>query len=185
MRDIKRAEQLLSLFTSSDSAAGIVGDLSEERGQRGSAWFWRQVLGTTFSLCRGVWLASPVALLLLVLLGFALDVGLAVAQRYLWDFIAAISILQLITYLLLLFIGAVLVAVAPRLGMAACVLLAIVRDLFSLSSMLYVISTFAHPVDWWAWRFVILGFFLAPLSLCLGGAIVRHLWTERQLRKVA
>ena len=50
MRDINRAERLLSLFTSPDSAAGIVGDLSEERGQRGSAWFWRQVLGTC-SLC--------------------------------------------------------------------------------------------------------------------------------------
>lgn len=69
MREFKLAERLLSLFTSPDNAAGIVGDLSEERGQRGSMWFWRQVLGTMLSLCRGVLFESPLVVVPLVIAG--------------------------------------------------------------------------------------------------------------------
>jgi hypothetical protein len=180
MRDINRAERVLSLFVSTESAAGIVGDLIEERGQRGRVWFWRQVVGTAFAICRGAWFASPGKVLLLVLLGLALDVGLSFSNRYVLNLHSAytIYILLLYSYSGILIIGALLVAASPRLGMAACVLLAVVSNLLPLSDMLYAISTHAQPL--WAWRFVILDCLLSPLFLCLGGAIVRRRWTLRE-----
>jgi hypothetical protein len=191
MRDINPAERLLSLFTSPDSAAGIAGDLSEERVQRGSVWFWRQVVGTAFALCRGAWFASPGSVLLLVLLGMVLTGGLAFGQAYLWRFnfwnfgaLSAIFIHQLINYSGALFTGAVLVAAAPKLGMAACVLLAVVSDLLWVSIILDTYINFPH-VGWAPYRSLIIGLFFSPIILCLGGAIVRRRWTLRHLPKAA
>ena len=46
MRD-NAVERLFSLFTSSDRAEAIAGDLAEEREQRGWIWFWLHVLRVT------------------------------------------------------------------------------------------------------------------------------------------
>ena len=49
MRD-DAVERLFSLFTSSDRAEAIAGDLAEEREQRGWIWFWLHVVRVTFAL---------------------------------------------------------------------------------------------------------------------------------------
>jgi hypothetical protein len=187
MRDINPAERLLSLFTSPESAAGVVGDLSEERGQRGSMWFWRQVMGTAFSLCRGTWFASPGAVLLLVLFGLALEVGLSSVWVRLIDLqnLSSIQYFRFIQYSQLLVIGAVLVATAPRLGMAACVMLAAITDLLSLFTISWAYLNWDYPMHWSALGSVIIGLLASPLTLCLGGAIFRRRWTLRHPRKVA
>ena len=51
MRD-KAVERLFSLFTSSDRAEAIAGDLAEERERHGWIWFWLQVARTTLALWR-------------------------------------------------------------------------------------------------------------------------------------
>jgi hypothetical protein len=188
MRDIKRAERLLSLFTSPDSAAGIVGDLSEEQGQRGRVWFWRQVLHTTLSLCRGTLFASPVVVLLLVALGLTLLVvsalGVSVATRYMFAsphldgtfaMSLALSIPRLRGWSGALLAGATLVAIAPRLGMVACVVLAGVHSMLLLA---LVQSVLAAGYQFWWPRWI--PELATPAFPLLGGALIRL----RQIRKL-
>lgn len=188
MRDIKRAERLLSLFTSPDSAAGIVGDLSEERGQRGSAWFWRQVLHTTLSLFRGALFASPVVVLLLVALGLTLlvvsSIGASLATRYmatplhldgLFAVSLAFSIPRLLGWSGALIAGATLVAIAPRLGMVACVLLAGIHSMLLLA-LVESVHAAGYSFWWPGW----IPELATPAFPLLGGALIRR----RQIRKL-
>jgi hypothetical protein len=187
MRDINRAERLLALFTSPNGAAGIVGDLSEERGQRGSVWFWRQVLGTVFSLCRGTLLESPVVVLLLVALGFALSVGVSQVTQVtvlpLPGFHALTSgwviflIYALISWPGPLIAGATMVAAAPRTGMVACVLVAGLQGMLALPLDLFVLIVLSQTSPLWWFTSASLA---TPVLLLLGGAMVRH----RQIRKL-
>jgi hypothetical protein len=197
MRDIKRAERLLSLFTSPDSAAGIVGDLSEERGQRGSAWFWRQVLGTTFSLCRGTWFESPLMVLLLVIAGLILCVACDIAVANLYykyidlfynylhvpdgyvGLVVMISTTTLLSWSGGLIIGAAPVLVAPRLGMATCVLLAGIHTMLSAALLVYTISV-TPGVPPLSWIRPTVSLFAYATILLMGGAIIRR----RQIRKL-
>jgi hypothetical protein len=184
MRDITRAERLLSLFTSPDSAAGIVGDLSEERGQRGSLWFWRQVLGTALSLVRGVLLESPIAVLGLVALGLALSVVaslvVSVTTANLFnlgptDALQIILTSALFRGLCTVIVGGTLVKASPRLGMVACTLLAGLYVMLSLASAVFVLANLT-PFWWLIW---IVGL-VTPALLLLGGAMARSRWNTRQ-----
>jgi hypothetical protein len=187
MRNINRAERLLSLFTSPDSAAGIVGDLSEERGQRGSAWFWRQVLGTVFSLCRGALFESPVVVLLLVALGLALSVVVSLVTSVtvvnLFDQHPPMSgwliilISALFTWPGKLIAGATMVAAAPRTGMVACALLAGLQGMLALAFALFGLSQ-TSPLWWLSWITPL----ATPVLLLLGGAMIRRRWIGRTLR---
>ncbi len=197
MRDIRWAERLLSLFTSPDSAAGIVGDLSEERRQRGGAWFWRQVLGTTFSLCRGIWFESPLMVLLLVFAGLLLGVAcdsaganlflkyLNLLSKYLQPHgptgyvVVAISTLALMGWSFKLITGAALVLVAPRLGMATCVLVAGISTMLSAASFVSMLSLIPG-VPWQSWIGLTVSLIADPTFLLIGGAIIRR----RQIRKL-
>lgn len=183
MRDINRAERLLSLFTSPDSAAGIVGDLSEERGQRGGVWFWRLVLGTVLSLCRGALFESPIVVLALVVLGFALaeaiSVGASLAAMNLFGMQPSHGLhlfLALFRWPGTLIAGATLVAAAPRFGMAACVLLAGLFVLLSLAGALA-----ASDISQFMWLAWVIGL-ASPVALLFGGTIVRRRWIGRMLR---
>ena len=71
MRD-NAVERLFSLFTSSDRAEAIAGDLAEEREQRGWIWFWLHVVGVTFALWRSAATEAPLRVLALTLAGLAL-----------------------------------------------------------------------------------------------------------------
>src|SRR5687768_17212391 len=71
MRD-NAVEGLLSLFTSSDRAEAIAGDLMEEREERGPIWFWLHVTRITLTLWRNAATAAPLPVLALATAGCAL-----------------------------------------------------------------------------------------------------------------
>ena len=131
MRD-NAVERLFSLFTSSDRAAAIAGDLAEEREQRGWIWFWLHVVSVTFALWRSVAMEAPLRVLALVLVGLAFLSAPAfggVAAVFLFPQMVDSPVgwiaLPLFWWGGALWIGASLVALAPLRGMAACATLAI------------------------------------------------------------
>lgn len=131
MRD-NAVERLFSLFTSSDHAVAIAGDLAEEREQRGWIWFWLHVVSVTLALWRSAATEAPLRVLALVLAGLAL-----LAAPAFGGFAAVFLFPQLIDSPVgwiavaffwwggALWTGASLVAFAPRRGMAACAMLAV------------------------------------------------------------
>ena len=68
MRD-DAVERLFSLFTASDRAVAIAGDLAEEREQRGWIWFWLHAVSITFVLWRNAATEAPLRVLALTLAG--------------------------------------------------------------------------------------------------------------------
>ena len=132
MRD-DAVERLFSLFTSSDRAVAMAGDLAEERERRGSIWFWVHVVRVTFALWRSAVTEAPLPVLALMLAGCALLTAPAfggVASVYLLPHLvgSAVGWIALSFFWCggALYVGASLVAIAPQRGMAACALLAIV-----------------------------------------------------------
>jgi len=126
-------ERLFSLFTSSDRAVAMAGDLAEERERRGWIWFWLHVVRVTFALGRSAATEAPLSMLALMLAGCALLTAPGfggVAAVYLLPHMVGSAA----GWLALSFFwcggglcaGASLVAIAPQRGMAACAILAIV-----------------------------------------------------------
>ena len=76
MHNISLAEWILSLVTSQDRAASTAGDLAEEAGAHGAAWFWSGVLRTAASLLWRQVAESPARVTCLAILGLAVYVGL-------------------------------------------------------------------------------------------------------------
>jgi hypothetical protein len=76
MHKLHIAEQILALVTSSDRAASIAGDLSEEAATRGAAWFWSGVLRTAVSLLWRDVAENPARVTVLAFVGLAIYVGL-------------------------------------------------------------------------------------------------------------
>ena len=131
MRD-DTVERLFSLFTSSDRAVAIAGDLAEERGRRGWIWFWLHVVRITLVLWRNAAREAPLRVLALVLAGLALLVAPAfagVAAVFLvphsMHFPVAWIALPFFWWGGALWTGGTLVAFSPRRGMAACAMLAV------------------------------------------------------------
>ena len=177
MRD-NAVDRLFSLFTSSDRAVAIAGDLAEERERRGWTWFCLHVVGVTFALWRNATTESPVRVLALVLAGLALLSAPAfggVAAVFLFPQAAGSPVgwiaLSCFWWGAALWTGAALVAAAPRSGMAACAMLALAGEA--------LLITFGGPA---VWRdpsntdfvlFCTTGF-AAAAPLLVGGAIARR-----------
>jgi hypothetical protein len=130
MRD-HAVESLFSLFTSSDCAVAIAGDLTEEREQRGRIWFWLHVVRVTFALWRHAAAEAPLRVLALMLAGLTLVSASAfggLAAVFLFPQAMVLPVhwiaLPIIWWGGALWTGASLVALAPRRGMAACAMLA-------------------------------------------------------------
>jgi hypothetical protein len=134
MRD-NAVERLFSLFTSSDRAVAIAGDLAEERERRGWIWFWLHVVSITLALWRNAATEAPLRVLALML------AGLALLSAPAFGGVAAVFLVPQLTgspvgWIALPFFwwggafwtGASLVALAPRRGMAASALLAVAGD---------------------------------------------------------
>jgi hypothetical protein len=178
MHDTTRAEKLLSLFTSPDCAAGIAGDLTEERRQRGSIWFWLHVFGTTLALWRSVLTDAPLIVLMLAVAGCALLAGPALGG------VAAVglfphSIGSPVSWIALSFFwwggalwtGASLVGIAPRRGMAACAILAVAGEALLIA---FVVRALWHDVpSAQLVLFYATGLAVAP-PLVIGGAMARR-----------
>jgi hypothetical protein len=131
MRD-NVSEALFSLLTSPDRAEAIAGDLMEERQHRGSTWFWLHVARTTLALWRSAVRDAPLKVIALAMAGcalfFAPALGGAAAVFLFPQLIGApVSwiVLSFFWWCGALGIGAALIAVAPRRGMAACATLAV------------------------------------------------------------
>lgn len=132
MRD-NATEMLFSLFTPSDRAMAMAGDLAEERGHRGSVWFWLHVVRITFALWRNAATEAPLRVLALTLTGLVILSAPAfggVAAVFLFPRLmdSPVSWIALPVFWWggALWTGASLVAIAPRRGMAACAILAVV-----------------------------------------------------------
>lgn len=132
MRD-NAVEKLFSLFTSSDRAVAIAGDLAEEREQRGWIWFWLHVVNVTFALWRAAAMEAPLRVLALMLAGCALLTAPAFAGAAA-VFLFPQMIGSAVSWIALsffwwggaLWIGGSLVTLSARRGMAACAILAVV-----------------------------------------------------------
>ena len=131
MRD-NAVERLFSLFTTSDRAVAMAGDLAEEREQRGWIWFWLHVVRVTFALWRNAATEAPLRVLALTLAGGVLLAAPAfrgVAAVFLVPRLMESPVgwiaLPFLWWGGALWTGASLVALAPRRGMAACAMLAV------------------------------------------------------------
>ena len=129
MRD-NAVERLFSLFTSSDRAEAMAGDLAEEAEQCGPIWFWCHVARITFVLWRNTAMEAPLQLLALILAGVAVLSAPAfagVAALYLVPSVGAVSwiAVAVIWWGGALWTGVSLAAIAPRRGTVACAILAV------------------------------------------------------------
>lgn len=123
-------EGVFSLFTSSDRAEAMAGDLMEERETRGWSWFWLHVVRVALTLWRNAATEAPLAVLALTMVGCALFTAPAiggVAAVRLVPQMGPINMIALSCFWWggAFWIGASLVAIAPRRGMAACATLAV------------------------------------------------------------
>jgi hypothetical protein len=175
MRDTTRAETLLSLFTSSDCAAAIAGDLTEEQPHRGSSWFWQQVLRTTLALWRSAMTDAPLTVLMLAVTGCLLLItplfgGVAALYLVPGSPVRWIA-LPLFWWGGALWTGASLVHIAPRSGMTACLTLALAAQALLIGFGVNVLWHEPQHVE--IGRFYAIGL-AATAPLLLGGAIARR-----------
>jgi hypothetical protein len=134
MRD-DAVERLFSLFTSSDCAEAIAGDLVEEREQHGWRWFWLHVARITLALWRNGVTDAPIVVLLVAVVGCALFAAPAfggLASVYLFPHPSGSSVrwiaLSLFWWGGARWTGMSLVGIAPQRGMAACATLAVAAE---------------------------------------------------------
>jgi hypothetical protein len=140
MRDHRGIERVFALFVSADCAEALAGDLVQERPERGSAWFWRQVAATIAILWGGAIARAPLRILVLAVAG---SVFLAIPM---FAGVAAVSLFPallsgLVIFLMLSFFwwggafwaGASVVGLSPPRGMAACATLAAMVEVLLLA----------------------------------------------------
>jgi hypothetical protein len=181
------SEMLFSLFTSSDHAEAIAGDLMEEREKHGSAWFWRQVVGTMLALWRSAVMEGPLAAVVLAATGCALLTAPAFAGAaavrlfpHLMGSLASWIVLAFFWWGGALWIGTSLIAVAPRRGMAACATLAVAGEVLLIGVGMAV---WRDPLSTDFLLSYTTGL-LVPAMLVLGGAIARRRTIARGIRAV-
>ena len=124
-------EGLFSLFTSSDRAEAMAGDLMEEREKRGWSWFWLHVVRVALTLWRNAATEAPLSVLALAMAGCVLFTAPALGGAAATRLVPQLSgspvswiAVSCIWWGGAFWIGASLVSLAPRRGMAACVTLA-------------------------------------------------------------
>ena len=129
------AQRLLALFTSPECAEAIAGDFVEARGDRGAAWFWRQILSTAIALCGGALTRAPLTSLGLaaagcVLFGSLAFTGFAPVAMFpaLLGTPASWGFLSVFWWSGAFFTGFMLVSLSPARGAAASVLLALIGE---------------------------------------------------------
>lgn len=175
MRD-DAVERVFSLFTTSDHACAMTGDLAEEREQRGSIWFWLHVVRVTFTLWWNAAAEAPLRLLALITAGLVILSAPALAG------LASVGLFPpligtALNWITLSFFwcggalgtGSVLVAMAPRRGMAACAFLAAggAAALLALSATIDL-----HELNRVDWMFFVVALG-ATVALLAGASIAR------------
>jgi hypothetical protein len=177
MRD-NAVERLFSLFTSSDRAEAIAGDLAEEREQHGWIWFWLHVARTTVALWRSAVTDAPVVVLLVAVAGCALFAapaigGVAAVNLFPHSIGSPVSwiALSLFWWGGALWTGASLVVIAPQRGMAACATLAVAAEALLIG--LGVTAVWRGPLETDFVLFYTTGLLVAA-PLLIGSAIARR-----------
>jgi hypothetical protein len=177
MRD-NAVERLFSLFTSSDRAEAIAGDLAEEREQHGWIWFWLHVARTTVALWRSAVTDAPVVVLLVAVAGCALFAapaigGFAAVNLFPHSIGSPVSWLALSLFWWggALWTGASLVVIAPQRGMAACATLAVAAEALLIG--LGVTAVWRGPLETDFVLFYTTGLLVAAWLLA-GGAFARR-----------
>ena len=178
MRDTTRAEKLLSLFASPDSATAIAGDLTEERQHRGSIWFWIHLSTTIVALWRNAVISAPLANLRLAAAGCVLFATTAFGGT------AAVSLFPQIVgsplYWIALSVfwwgaafwtGVSLVSLSPKRGMVACAMLAVTGEV-----LLLAFGVTALWLELSSTEFVIIytAALVVALPLLAGGSVARR-----------
>lgn len=182
MRD-SVSELIFSMFTSSERAEAISGDLMEEREQHGSIWFWSHVLGTTLALWRSAATEAPLRVFTLMLAGCVMFMAPAfggTAAVFLFpQMVASLAGWMALSFFWwggALWAGATLVTISPRRGMAACATLAA-------AAMVLMIGLGATA--WHDFTGDFLLFYMSGLAttapLLAGGAIARRRQIARSL----
>jgi len=142
-------ERLFSLFTSSDRAEAMAGDLVEERDRRGAAWFWLHVAGVTLALVRRA--ASDAPLRALTLTVAPVFVATAAVRLFppLFDSPGRWMTASVVWWIAALSSGTLLAAIARRRGMTASVTLTI-AGLAVVFVCLFVVPRYAFPqqIEW-------------------------------------
>jgi hypothetical protein len=125
-------EGLFSLFTSSDRAEAMAGDLMEEREKRGWSWFWLHVVRVALTLWRNAATEALLPVLALTMLGCVLFAAPAFAGAAAIRLVPHLSGSPVSWITVSCFwwggafwIGGSLVSIAPRRGMTACATLAV------------------------------------------------------------
>jgi hypothetical protein len=176
MRD-RVAEGLFSLFTSSDRAEAIAGDLAQEREQHGWIWFWLHVARTTLALWRSAVTDAPLVVLLMAVAGCALFAapaigGAAAVNLFPHSIGSPVSwiALSLFWWGGALWTGASLVVIAPQRGMAACATLAVAGEALLIG---LGVTAWRGPLETDFVLFYTTGLLVAA-PLLVGGAIARR-----------
>jgi non-heme chloroperoxidase len=171
-------EKLFSLFTSSDRAVAMAGDLAEERERSGWIRFWLHVVSLTFVLWKNSTTGAPLRVLGLVLAGLTLLSApafagfAAVALFPLW-LGSAVSWIALSVFWWggALWAGASLAFIAPQRGMSACAIVAVAG-----AALLMALGVMIEPRELTSpvgRMFFIVGLGSA-VALLAGGAIARR-----------
>ncbi len=183
MPDTERGQTLLALFTSADRAEGIAGDLTEDHADRGSIWFWRQILKTAVALWGSTLTGAPLRTLALVVVGcwlFASSILAGIAAVILFPRLvgsaASWIVLSSIWWSGTLLTGALLVGIGQARGMAACVALALLAE-----ALLMTLGVTVLPSRILGARSAVFCSIaaLAPLPLLTAAAMVRLRRTTR------
>jgi hypothetical protein len=180
--EIPLAQRLLVLFTSPACAEAIAGDFAETRRDggvdRGSVWFWRQVLTTAIALCGSALTAAPLASVRTLATGCLLFGSLALAGFApvalvppLLGTPAGWVVLSLTWWSGAFFTGFTLVRLSPARGMAASVVLALMGEasLLALSQTVLQGGVRLGP----AWAFYSITAFIA-VPLLVGSMVARR-----------
>jgi hypothetical protein len=183
MRD-DLVERLFSLFTSSDCAEAIAGDLIQERPGHRASWFWCQAFAAAATLWGADVAKAPLRTLLVAAAGCALIAvpmfaGVAAVSLFptLLGAVVAWGLLAIIWWGGALWAGAAMVAIAPTRGMPACVTLAAVGEAVLLAAWLLEVRIDAVTVVTAA---------AAAWPLLIGAAVARARaipWTDDMLER--
>lgn len=174
----KAVEMLFSLFTTSDRAVAMAGDLAEERPRRGWTWFWLHTASITLTLWRDSVTRQPARVLALMLAALGLlaapaCVGVAAV------FLVPHSMNSPLGWIALslcwwggaLCTGATLAILDPRRAMTACALMAISGVALWLTSG--VPAVWRDPSNSGTRPFFAIGL-LSAIPLLLGAAVARR-----------
>ena len=181
-------ERLFALFTSSDRAEAIAGDLIQERQHRGARWFCWHVFATVATLWGTAVATAPVRTLLVAAAGCALIAvptfaGLAAVSLFptLLGAMVAWSLLAIFWWGGALWAGASMVAIAPTRGMAACVALAAFGEAVLLVAWVVGVRSDAVNVTTGTFYITAAG---AAWPLLIGAAVARGrviAWSSRSM----